>query len=306
MPQKKTTLYNKILKEFTKVNRKLPEDKKLSISDRRKIIKEVLLPKYKGKVPISKVRVKDLRAKINREIAKQPPKELCDLNYIDVSEYAFIEWFSLDETISQVLPDCVYVKVTAGDYGETRIFNTRDYSYSRNGVRRIVEEIRPDAENESGKFIFSGYRKLRPNKRNNGNPENYYLDLVLTLIDSRGNELPQGDTDTITYELPKTRQVRSKKNKVKNAIEQKIKALKTKRDSRKRAKQTLAKNIDKLEKASKKLAKAKKPTKESRTAVRKQFIASTKLLEKYYKEGKLTKYQYETALAKILKEMYDS
>jgi hypothetical protein len=304
MPKRKTTLYNRILKEFTKLNNKLPEDRKLSIKERRKIIREKLIPKYKkDKVSPSRIKVKELRTKIIREVDRQPPKEICDLNYIDVSEYAYIEWFALDETISEIIPDCVYVKVSAGDYGETRIFNTRDYSYSRNGVRRIVEEIRPDAENESGRFIFSGYTKLRPNKRNDGTPENYYLDLILTLIDSRGNEMPQADTETITYELPQTRQVKSKKTKVKNVIEQKIKSLKTKRDAKKRAKQTLAKNIDKLNKASKKLAKAKKPSKETQAAVRKQLIASTKLLEKYYKEGKLTKYQYETALQKILKEI---
>ncbi len=303
MPKKKTTLYNRILKEFTKVNNKLPEDKKLSIKERRKIIREVILPKYKkDKVSPSKVKIKDLRGKITREINKLPPKEICDLNYIDVSEYAYIEWFALDETISEIIPDCVYVKVSAGDFGETRIFNTRDYSYSRNGVRQIVEEIRPEAENVSGKFIFSGYRKLRPRKRNDGNPENYYLDLILTLIDSKGNESPQGDTKTVTYELPKTRQVKSRKNKVRNAIEQKIKALKSKRDAKKRAKITLAKNIDKLEKASKQVSKAKKPTKEKQAALRKQFLQATKLLEKYYKEGKLTKYQYEKALEKILKE----
>jgi hypothetical protein len=304
MATRRTTLYNRILKEFTKYNNKLPEDKKLSIKDRRKIIKDKLLPKYKKeKVYPSKLKVKELKSIISREVQKMPPKEICDLNYIDVSEYAYIEWFALDETISEIIPDCVYVKVSAGEYGETRIFNTRDYNYSRNGVRRIVEQIRPDAENVSGRFIFSGYRKLRPKKKNDGSPENYYLDLILTLIDSRGNEEPQGETESIYFELPKTRQVKSKKNKVRNVIEQRIKSLKSKRDAKKRAKITLAKNIDKLSKASKKLSKSKKPTKEKQSIVRKQFLAASKLLEKYYKEGKLTKYQYETALAKILKEI---
>jgi hypothetical protein len=304
MAKRKTTLYNRILKEFTKLNKKLPEDRKLSIEDRRKIIKEKLLPKYKKeKVFPSKIKIKQLKGRILREVERQPPKEICDLNYIDVSDYAFIEWFALDETISQVLPDCIYVKVSAGEYGETRVFNTRNYSYSRNGVRRIVENIRPDAENESGRFIFSGYRKLRPNKRNDGTPENYFLDLVLMLIDSRGNENPQADTDSITFDLPKTKKVKSKKIKVKNVIEQRIKSLKSKRDARKRAKITLAKNITKLEKTSKQVAKAKKPSKEKQSALRKQFLQSSKLLEKYYKEGKLTKYQYEKALEKILKNL---
>jgi len=214
MAKRKITLYNRILKEFTKFNNKLPEDRKLSIQERRKIIKDKLLPKYKKeKVYPSKIKVKLLRSRFIKEIEKLPPKEICDLNYIDVSEYAYIEWFALDETISEIIPDCVYVKVSAGMYGETRIFNTRNYNYARNGVRQIVEQIRPDAENVSGRFIFSGYRKLRPKKRNDGTPDNYYLDLILSLIDSKGNEQPQGETESVTFELPKTRQVKTKKNK---------------------------------------------------------------------------------------------
>lgn len=304
MAKRKTTLYNRILREFTKLNNKLPEEKKLSINQRRSIIKEQLLPKYKKeKVSPSRIKVKILRSRIAKAVNKIPAKEVCDLNYIDVSEYAFIEWFALDETISQIIPDCVYIKVSAGEYGETKIFNTRDYNYTRNGVKQIVENIRPDADNESGKFIFSGYKKLRPKKRNDGTPENYYLDLILILIDSGGNEEAKGETESVKFELPKNRVVSNKKKRVRNIIEQRIKALKSKRESKKRAKITLNKNIEKLNKASKKIAKSKRPNKESQTALRKQFLASTRLLEKYYKEGKITKYQYDTALAKILKDI---
>ena len=169
---KKVTKYHLFLKEFTKINNTLPQEQKLSIKERREVIKNVLLPLYE-EVPKYRIRLKPLRQKINREIALFPPKEICDLNYIDVSEYAIVEWFALDETIRELIPDCVYVKVSAGEFGQTNIFNTRNYEYGAKGVRDIVEAIRPYAENESGRFIFSGYQKLRPRKRNNGNPENY-------------------------------------------------------------------------------------------------------------------------------------
>ena len=127
---KKTTTYNRILKEFTKLNNSLPEDRKLSIKERRKIIKEQVLPAYKNQ-PKYKFRVRKLREDIVKIYDKIPPKEICDLNYIDPSEYAYVEWFSLDETIRELVPDCIYVKVTAGEYGETNIFNTRNYEYGR-------------------------------------------------------------------------------------------------------------------------------------------------------------------------------
>ena len=122
---KKITTYNRILKEFTKVNNSLPEDRKLSIRERRKIIKEQLLPKYKD-VPSYKIRVKPIKAQILKIYDKLPPKEICDLNYIDPSEFAFVEWFSLDETIRELVPDCVFVKVS---HERTHLFNENNFFY---------------------------------------------------------------------------------------------------------------------------------------------------------------------------------
>jgi hypothetical protein len=72
---KKTTTYNRLLKEFTKINNKLPEERKLSIKQRREIIKKDLLPKYKD-VPQYKLRVKKIKGSILRAIDKVPPREL--------------------------------------------------------------------------------------------------------------------------------------------------------------------------------------------------------------------------------------
>jgi len=301
MAKRKPTKYNLILKQFTKLNDKLPEENKLSIKLRREIIKNVLLPQYTD-VPYYKIKIKPVKELIIKEIEKVPPREICDLNYIDPSEFAFVEWYALDETIAELVPDCVYVKVTAGEYGETNIFNTRDYEYGRNGVRSIVEEIRPDADNSSGKYIFSGYKKLRPRKRNDGTPDNYYLDFVLFLIDSRGNQRPQGDTESVKFDVPRTRETRSKKTKIKNIIEDRIKKLKSKKDGRRRARKTLERNIKEFSVVAKKLAKSKKPNLNTVNSFNKRFIKAAELLEKYYAQGKLTQLQYEKNLEKITKE----
>lgn len=303
MAKKKISIYNRVLKEFTKINNKLPEERKLSIKDRRKIIKEQILPQFTD-VPNYRLRVKQIKTSIFREYDKIPPKEICDLNYIDLSDFQYVEWHSLDETISELVPDCVYVKVSAGQYGETRIFNTRNYEYGRAGVRTIVEEIRPNAEMfPSGRFIFTGIKKLRPRKRNNGNPENYYLDFVLFVVDRDGYEEAFGETEPVEFELPKTRQVGKTKTKVRKIIDSRIKALKSKKDSRRRAKKTLDKNIKDLTKKVKKVEKSTKPSTNSILSKEKQFEKTSKLLEKYYKEGKLTKIQYDTAVNKLLKQM---
>jgi hypothetical protein len=303
MPKKRSTTYHKILKEFTKINDKLPEERKLSIQERRRIIKEKILPRYKGK-PKSKFKITKVKSVILREVGKVPPKEICNLNYLDLSTFAFVEWFALDETINQIVPECVYIKVTAGDYGETGIFNTRNYQYGRNGVRRIIENIRPDAENESGRFIFTGIKKLRPRKANNGDAENYYLDFVLNILDNRGNSDPQGDVEEIEFIVPKSRKITRKRAKIKNVIEDRIKSLKKQRDKKRRAKKTLQKNVTKFVKSSQKVQKLKKKAPAAVTRD-KQFRHTAKLLDKYLADGVITQYQYDKSLQRMLKEYTD-
>ena len=297
---KKTSTYNRILKEFTKINNKLPEERKLSIKQRRTIIREQLLPKFKD-VPQYKLRVKAIKASITKAYDKIPPKELCDINYLDPSDFGFVEWYSLDETIAELVPDCVYVKVSAGEYGETNIFNTRNYEYGRRGVREIVENIITDADNISGRFVFTGYKKLRPRKRNDGTPENYYLDFVLFSVDARGNETAYGEAEQVEFEVPKTRENRKKKTKVNKIIESKIKQLKSKKDSRRRAKKTLEKNIKQLQTLAKKAN--KRPTRTNEFQKYKQFNRTAELIEKYKTQAKITDKQYDRDLQRILKNL---
>lgn len=299
MPRKVST-YNRLLKEFTKLNNKLPEERKLSIKERRKIIKEQLLPQF-AEIPQYKLRVKAIKNAILREYNKIPPKEICDINYLDPSDFGFVEWYSLDETIAELVPDCVYVKVSAGEYGETNIFNTRNYEYGRRGVREIVEAIRPDADNESGRYVFTGYKKLRPRKRNDGTPENYYLDFVLFRVDARGNEIAYGVAEQVEYEVPKTRENRKKRTRVNKIIESKIKQLKSKKDSRRRAKKTLEKNIKELQQLAKKAN--KRPTKTNEYQKYKQFNKTAELIEKYKTQAKITDKQYDRDLQRILKNL---
>ena len=155
-------------------------------------------------------------------------------------------------------------------------------------------------EEPSGTFIFTGYQKLRPRKKNDGTPENYYLDFVLVYVDKDGNEETFSDTETTRFDLPKTREVKKKKTKIRNVIEGKIKDLKSKRDGRKRARKTLDKNIKLLEIIVKRTEKAKNPSVQLEILREKQFEKASKLIEKYYKEGKFTKLQYDNGLKRLI------
>ena len=299
--KRKPTAYQVISKQFTKLNDKLPEDRKLSYRQRRKLIKEKILPEYKD-IPRSKLRVKPIKAAIVGIIEALPPREGCDINLLDISDYAYIDWFSLDETIRELVPDCIFIQISAGDYGQTRIFNTRNYDYNVQGVKEIVDAIRVDADSEpSGTYVFSAYKKLRPKKKNDGTPENYYLDFILTYIDNKGREEAFGDTDQVDFTPPKGKAFRKAKTKVKEMIEGKIKALKSKKDSRRRAKKTLEKNLAKGDAFFKRLKKEKKPTAAMTRKANAEFKKELDLLERYYKEGKITEYNYKKSLEKIFK-----
>jgi len=300
MAKRKTTIYGVISKQFTKVNKKLPPERKLSYKDRKRIIKEEILPKFKG-VPKSKLRLKPINNAINSSINKIPPKEICDLNFIDVgAEYGYVEWFALDETISEIVPDCIFVKVTAGQFGETKIFNTRDYDYSKSGVRAIVEDIRIPASNTSGRYFFSGYQKLRPNKKNNGNPDNYYLDFVLFEMDAAGNQFPMGNIDTTKFEVAKTKENTAKKKKVKSIIEKKIKGLSAKRQGRARAKKSVEHTKQNFSKIITRLSKRKDQDKAAKLA-REILVLEIEKLNKLKKAGKITEKQYKDAFDILFK-----
>ena len=300
MSKRKETLYNRLLKQFTKINDKLPEEQKLSIAGRRRIIRESLLPQFKS-IPKSKIRVKAIKLAIFDEYDKQPPKENCDLNYIDPSNL-FCNWFEIDEFIRERIPDCIFLRVNAGDFGVTKIFNTRDYNYYSNGVQDITERIRPIAENPNKRLriypSYAGIQKLRPKKKNDGTPENYFLDMVLYI-----NDEPVADDDSIRFELPKTKEVREAKRRTKNALDEKLKTLKQKKARKKRARKTLSKNLSLTKQKKVKLKKTANPRVSTQEAYLKQWNKTFTLIENQYQRGLITKEKYNQ-LSKDLLENF--
>jgi hypothetical protein len=285
---KKVTVYNKILKEFTKVNNLLPEDRKLSISERRKYIKEKIYPQYKGMNP-NRVGIKAINKDILGVLDTIIPKEGCDVNYISPSITADVSWFELDDFISTVLPKCIFIRIDAGDFGSTRIFNTLNYNYSRNGVKRIVDNIRDFVNNDSAIDVsFTGFKQLRKGKANDGTPENYYIDFILVI-----NSEPSKSIDPIKFQVPKSE--RKKVNSVKNAILSRVKELNLKKKRRKNARKSAIKDIQKIKKLNKRVRQSRNPETKARLFDQKikEYNKMEKKLERALKKGNLTQEQYD-------------
>ena len=268
-------LYNYLLKRLGEENKKLPKKLKLGISQKRKIVSETLYPKFKNK-PIS---LTEISKSVKSQARKLPPSEICNPLYLSDSYLSFVEFFEIDNHIKSILPPCLDVKVNAGIYGKTKIFNTSTYSYYSDGVRTITEAIRHKlAHEKSGIAYYNGVRKLKPRKKNDGNPNNYYIEYVLYINDS-----PEDNDEPVTFDLPKKEE--KKKYEVKKYMNQQFKELE--KEKRKRKSEYKKKKLQQPQEKKKFLSEKVKDA-----------IASLKALQK---AGIITKEQFNEQKSSILK-----
>ena len=306
--KKKPTLYQKVSKKFTALNNKLPEEQKLSIERRRQIIKQNILPAL-STTPKSKIRVKQIDEIIKGQIALIPTRDpnLCNLNYISPNQYQEIEWFEIDEFLQRRLPDCIYVKVSAGKFGSTKIFNTRNYNYYFNGVQQITENIRKEVDNESGSAFYSGRQMLRPKMKNDGKADSYYLDLVLYIQPKKGVATPQSPLGNITrytgQNQVEIKNIRKKATKVNNQLDKVLGKLTKEKEAKGRAFRQIKKDDKKLTKiVNKKIT----PRNEFKVIedFAKTYERAKKKLDNYLAKNLISKAKYDKAMAS-LKENYD-
>lgn len=269
-------LYNFLLKRVREVNQKSARKQQIGIQRRRELVSKVLYPAFKDATTL---RLGDIDKAIKQQVKGLPPKEICNPLFLSEAYLAFVEYFEIDNHIRTVLPDCLDVRVNAGYLGKTRIFNTTNYSYNGDGVRKIIENIRKELEeNKSGMAYFSGVIKVKPKKKNDNNPENYFVEYVLYIND----EATADDTPT-DYEISKKEE--PKVELVKDYLAQKFKDLEKEKRKRKRA---AKKAKPKTEKELKKLTDAQ---------IRKAINSIKELL----KAKAITKEQFEAQKASLMK-----
>jgi hypothetical protein len=300
---KKPSLYQQVSKRFTAINKGLPEEKKLSIQRRRQIIKQQILPAL-STTPKNKIRVKQINGLIQGQISQIPPRDpnLCNINFISGSQYTDVNWFEIDEFLQRRMPDCIYVKVSAGAYGQTKIFNTRNYNYYNNGVQEITERLRKDIDNKSGAAWYSGYQKLRPNMRNDGKPESYYLDMVLFIAPRGGEGVPQSSTSGETRFVPtdpvKKKLYKKEASKVNNKLDKLFGKLQKEKDAKKRAYRQIRKDDTKLKKIVNK-PQAKQNTLKVIESFATTYQRAVMKINRYYEKGLINKAKYDKAIQEL-------
>jgi hypothetical protein len=273
-PLKGIRLYNYLLKELGNQNDRDPNQQKLSIAAKRKIVSQQLYPKFKAQ---EKVLVSEIKRDLRGIIKALPPKEVCNPLLLPEQYLAAVEYYEIDKHISNFLPDCLDVRVNAGFIGKTRIFNTSNYNYYSNGVADLIDEIRDYLESgDSGVAYFYGIVKLKPRKKNNGDPINYFVDYVLTI-----NDTPQDTFEGVDYERNKKEEKAAQS--ISGYFQGRFKDLQ--KDKRKRAR------------AAKKV-RSKKPENQKINESVKKALDSLKLA---YQSGAFSKVKYEVLRDEIKK-----
>lgn len=269
-------LYNFLLKTLSEANKKQPKKQQLGVETRRKIVKEQLYPFFKSKEKLS---IREIRGYAKKVITNLPPSEICNPLYLSEAYLGDVEYYEIDNHIRTVLPECLDLRVNAGNLGKTKIFNTDNYSYYSDGVRKIVENVRNFlASNASGEAFFNGVVKLKYRKPNNGKAENYFVEYILFI-----NGETAIDDSPIDYKLPVREQ--KKVEKIRDTLAIRLKTLQKEKRRRARA----------AKKAKPKKAAVKK--KEAQEAI-KQALTALRIL---YENGTITKDEYQTQKSTLTK-----
>jgi hypothetical protein len=284
-------LYNFLLKELGEQNKSFPEKQQISITARRKIVSNQLYPKWKN----AGFNNRTIKSDIKRIVKGIAPVEICNPIYLPEAYLMLVEYYEIDNHIRQVLPDCINVRVNAGVLGKTQIFNTKGYNYYSNGVKKIIENIREAMiDNSSGRANFDGSIKVIPNKKNDGNADNYFVDYILFI-----NNEPQGDSKGATITLDK--QQKKTKTVISNYIVDKFNVLEKEKKKRQRTRKKAiktAKEQTPVEQKKKVVEKIQKAMLSFRDLLNAKIITK----EEFEKQKALLMQQKKAALAVINKQ----
>lgn len=291
-------IYNLLMKEITKINKHLPEDRKMSIKERREILSSKIYPKYRN-ANRTKIRLTPLREKLLNTIRRTPKKEGCDVLAIPPDVYTDVPYYEIESLIENILPKCIYIRIDAGEFGQTSVFNTRDFNYYSSGLSDITNKINEDARNRrlhtSTVPVYNGNINLRPGKKNDGDPISYYLEMVLAGLKRK----PVKGKKPVALKIPvkkKTKKQVKREANVKQYVREQEKKLKQQKSVFKRIRKEVLMAIRDIE-----LTKKNKFLKrETKTEITDQIYKGiVQRVKKHYKDEKISDRKYNSIIKQI-------
>jgi len=296
-------VYGKLLHQVTEFNKRIAEHQQLTIDERRKLVSNTLFPLYKNLRP-AQLNWEEINKKITAEIRKLK-LDICDVLAIPENLYQKINYFEIDDFIARILPPCVFVAVNAGGFGQTDIFNTKNYNYYDSGVKSITDKINRAIQTrqipvETDKIPkYFGEIMLRPGKKNDGHPENYYLEMILVI-----NDVAVEEPEPIKIPRhPKTTKAQKAQKQTRKYIDERLKKFKAEKSKVKPIRQRVSQlifDIKAEKRAVNRLVKRGNFTKKMAAQWQESYFKDEKKkLDAYRKKNILTIYQYKELLEQL-------
>ncbi len=279
-------LYNKISHDLAEYNKSLRDADKIPYALRKKIAKDILAH-FKG-LPKRAATYKAIREYIEQQLSEFD-SSICDPRTIDASKYALIPFYDLDAFMGE-LPDCVDVRVNAGQYGDTGIFNTADYNYAGSGCKAIVDTLEPFHHGSPPNCPqFEGKILVKPNRQDDNNKTSYYLEMQVIMNEGEPAHLKgQGKEVAAKQISKKERAERKLKEQAKKLAQEKIKELTKKTPKTKR--EIVFREEPKKEKVSKR----------EQADLLGKINTYVKNMQDLYKQGLISKKDMQAAMRKAV------
>ena len=285
---KKTNKPQKLFAKLVKVTKKrFDKDPLLKrpYNEVQKWVSQNLYKNFKGQSP-SKVKIADIQNAIEAVISQKIQKIVCGSVFQvpdgDIEEQNWWEFFDNLKNISAN----VKTRLNAGNYGVSDILVAEDLQRDAEAFK-IINEIRSFYKNKSGP-TFIGFRRVLPGKKDDGDPCSYFIDFILSingvLVDDPSDEVFL--TEEQSEESMAARRERLKTFKK----ERSQRARKQKAKKRKRPQSTQQEKTESQEMAQ------RRPS-----DIRALNAAMTKL-EGFYNKGLITKKEFKTLLAELIKK----
>ena len=287
-PTKKTNKPQKLFAKLVKVTKKrFDKDPLLKrpYNEVQKWVSQNLYKNFKGLSP-SKVKIADIQNAIEAVISQKIQKIVCGSVFQvpdgDIEEQNWWEFFDNLKNISAN----VKTRNNAGNFGVSDILVAEDLQRDAEAFK-IINEIRSFYKNKSGP-TFIGFRRVLPGKKDDGDPCSYFIDFILSingvLVDDPSDEVFL--TEEQSEESMAARRERLKTFKK----ERSQRARKQKAKKRKRPQSTQQEKTESQEMAQ------RRPS-----DIRALNAAMTKL-EGFYNKGLITKKEFKTLLAELIKK----
>lgn len=285
--------YGLILATFGELNPTYPERQQLPYRERQRHASELYQDRYKP-VPEGQRSPYTVEPDVRAIYDSLAPQVDADVTLLPYSFIAYpIDWYAIDPHIVHVLPSGIFIRVNAGEFGRTEIFNTRSYNYEKDGVKDIYEEIRPYCKSDA---FWSGYRDLMEGRENDGDPDSYFIDFILHL-----NGVPVVGVPRIKLTTDPTEATQKKKEEVRKIINERKEVV----EGEKRAKQAFRKKLpgyyDKLKKIGADIKRSKRPATvaKNQAAYRALFAKITAYIQDGVNRGFLNESQLKKELERL-------